>query len=327
MKLKLIKIFLFISLCLSSALLCADTSTPENASELDSILASVNGLPIVLSDVIFESARDENILAAALNVEKAREIILEMRKKLTDDIINRKLIIAEYEKGSFRIPEEYINAEIDEIAKSTNHLSRKKFYQALRASGLDLHEFREKIREKIIVEFVVGKTLYNRVNISPKKTYEYYSANKEKEFTIPDKFELSMIFINKDREDYSVCREKIAYELAANATLFPSLAVQYSDNEISKKNNGVIGCFQLSEIRDEFKDFVSKMNLGVVSPEIETAEGVYYLVINKIEKGREIPFREIEQSLKKKLENTERQQVFLNYIENLRKNAIIEYYF
>ena len=39
-------------------------------------------------------------------------------------------------------------------------------------------DYEEKIREKIIVEYIVGKTLYNRVNISPKNSYIYVYENK-----------------------------------------------------------------------------------------------------------------------------------------------------
>ncbi len=327
MKLKLVKFLTFLCLIMASLTLLAETEKSQVPTQTDSILASVNGVPIILSDVIFESAKDENILAAALDVNQAKEIIAEMRKKLVDDIINRKLIVAEYERGTFRIPEEYVNNAIDDIAQSTNYLSRKKFYQLLRENGLDIFEFREKIREKVIVEYLIGKTLYTHVNISPKKIYEYYQANKETEFTLPDKFELSMIFISNMRENYQETAEKIAETLKNDPSSFPFAAAEYSDNEIGRKNNGIIGNFSLQEIREEFKNFVEQKKLGIVSEPITTSEGIYFLLINKMEEGREIPLREIEQDLRKKLEKTERERVFSEYIEKLRKNAIIEYYF
>lgn len=325
MILKIRKTIIIISLALSGLFVHAENSSSE--AQMDSILASVNGIPIVLSDIVFESERDESILAAALNQDKAKEIIVEMRKKLIDDIINRKLILEEYENSSFRIPEEYINSAIDDIAKSTNYLSRKKFYQLLRQSGIDLHEFREKIREKVIVEYLVGKRLYNHVTISPKNIYEYYQTNKLQEFTLPDKIELSMIFLDKNNADYTEKLAQITEKLKSDPNNFPYLAAEFSDHEMSKKNNGVLGLFAEKEIREEFSTFVAKKELGIVSEPITAEEGTYFLLLNRIEKGREIPLREVEQDLRRKLETMERSRIFAEYIERLRKNAIIEYYF
>ena len=325
MILKIRKTIIIISLALSGLFVHAENSSSE--VQMDSILASVNGIPIVLSDIVFESERDESILAAALNQDKAKEIIVEMRKKLIDDIINRKLILEEYENSSFRIPEEYINSAIDDIAKSTNYLSRKKFYQLLRQSGIDLHEFREKIREKVIVEYLVGKRLYNHVTISPKNIYEYYQTNKLQEFTLPDKIELSMIFLDKNNADYTEKLAQITEKLKSDPNNFPYWAAEFSDHEMSKKNNGVLGLFAEKEIREEFSTFVAKKELGIVSEPITAEEGTYFLLLNRIEKGREIPLREVEQDLRRKLETMERSRIFAEYIERLRKNAIIEYYF
>ena len=325
MILKIRKTIIIISLALSGLFVHAENSSSE--VQMDSILASVNGIPIVLSDIVFESERDESILAAALNQDKAKEIIVEMRKKLIDDIINRKLILEEYENSSFRIPEEYINSAIDDIAKSTNYLSRKKFYQLLRQSGIDLHEFREKIREKVIVEYLVGKRLYNHVTISPKNIYEYYQTNKLQEFTLPDKIELSMIFLDKNNADYTEKLAQITEKLKSDPNNFPYLAAEFSDHEMSQKNNGVLGLFAEKEIREEFSTFVAKKELGIVSEPITAEEGTYFLLLNRIEKGREIPLREVEQDLRRKLETMERSRIFAEYIERLRKNAIIEYYF
>ncbi len=327
MLLKAGKILILTGLILSSLLLRAENNKTPEKNELDSVLASVNGEPILLSDVILESAKDENILSAALDAEKAKEIILEMRKNLVDEIINRKLILAEYENGTFRIPEEYVNNAIDDIARKSNYFSRKKFYQALRENGIALHEFRDLIRERVIVEYCVGRKLYNHVSISPKKVYEYYQAHKADEFTTPDKIELSMVFIDKNRADFKEVAEKVTALLASRPTDFPQLASEYSNHENSRKNNGVVGFFAIDEIREEFKPFVRDLRIGIVSEAIETEEGIYFLVVNKVEKGREIPLREIEPELRKKLEVKAREKVYKDYIKYLRSNAIIEYYF
>lgn len=320
--------FMFMSciIAVSSVSFAANT-VKALPNSMDAVLASVNGVPIILSDVVFEAEQSEMLIASSLEQEKAKEIILEMRRRLVDEIIDRKLIIEAYHKNPFPIADEYVNSFMDEMAKESGLQSRKEFYKNLRQANVDINQFREKIRERVIVQFSMSRLLYNQVNISPKKIYDYYQAHKDSEFTTPDKVGLSLIFVSKNNSDYQERKSVIEKALATSANEFPYLASTYSDLEKSKKNNGELGFFAISEMRDEFKEFANQRKLGIVSPPIELEDGTYYLMLNELELGKVTPLQDVELELKKQLEAKERERLYKEYVEKLRKNAIIEYFF
>ena len=73
----------FICFCLFlSAVFCFAAEMESRVEKsTDSVLASVNGEPISLSDILFETQNEEYYMANALDKERAAQTILELRKK------------------------------------------------------------------------------------------------------------------------------------------------------------------------------------------------------------------------------------------------------
>ena len=72
------------------------TVQPPNLRQdekVDSILASVNGIPVSLMDIIYESRREESKLCLVYNGNDLYQEVHKMRKKVLSEIINRHLVL------------------------------------------------------------------------------------------------------------------------------------------------------------------------------------------------------------------------------------------
>ena len=93
-------------------------------TRVDSVLASVNGEPITLLDVLIESGREEMRLASMFSGARLYSEIAKLRKQVIDEIIVRKLVYGSYKEKPFPIEEQYIENLMDSLAVSMGGGSR-----------------------------------------------------------------------------------------------------------------------------------------------------------------------------------------------------------
>ena len=117
-------------------------------TRVDSVLASVNGDPITLLDVMLESSREELRLASLYSGARLYSEISQLRKKITEDIIVRKLIYAKYQEKPFPIDNQYIERMLDHLAVTIGGGSRDSLVKKAEALGTTLDELKEKAKEK-----------------------------------------------------------------------------------------------------------------------------------------------------------------------------------
>ena len=80
----------------------------------ESVVASVNGEPVVLSDVVAESQFDEGKLFAMYSGQELEDAVVAQRRKVTDFIIDRKLLLNEFKKDEYTIPVSYTHLRAHE---------------------------------------------------------------------------------------------------------------------------------------------------------------------------------------------------------------------
>lgn len=312
-----------------SALFCAmavvcGADGEVSAKETDSVLASVNGEPVSLSDIMFETQNEEYYFANSLDRKQAAQAIYDLRKKTLEELIDRKLILMEFKKKPFPIDNQQVSAVLDDMAVRANCRTRNEFYEKLRASGLSVDDFRRRVEERITVQYVIGRELYVKVNVSPKAVYEYYKAN-ENEFSSPEMIQLNILFLNCRNPDFEKRRNTVAEKLAANPSDFYSLLAEYSELPGAKKNGSKILTSE-NELRPEFRKVLKTKELNqLVGPLVIPEEGVYYLLPDKIIPRSKKTLAEVQTQIIKKLEEQKRENAYREYVNKLRANAIIRY--
>ena len=117
-------------------------------TRVDSVLASVNGDPITLLDVMLESSREELRLASLYSGARLYSEISQLRKKITEDIIIRKLIYAKYLEKPFPIDNQYIERMLDHLAVTLGGGSRDTMVKKAEAIGTTLSELKEKVQRQ-----------------------------------------------------------------------------------------------------------------------------------------------------------------------------------
>ncbi len=295
----------------------------------DSVIASVNGIPISLLDIVLESGHGEVRLTAIYSGSQLYDEVKKYRRKIVDEIIERKLIYETYKNKPFDIPRQYVEDMLDSLAIAFGDGSRASLDYNAKKHGTTVSELREKALEKVAVDIIVHERCDRPVSMTPKEVYDYYQANKET-FSIPAQIELQLLLIRhdgkyKDRLDFVM--EDIKNTVSnGGLTSFTDMVTKYSEGP-SPESGGKTGMIEEDKLRAEFIGAVKGKAAGTVSEFIKTDEGYYMLRVISRKDAEFVPFEKASIYIQNKVEIKEKERRFKEFVDKLKADAIIRYYF
>ena len=317
-------------LCLLTGFLTLSAQDLGKETRVDSVLASVNGEPVTLLDVMLESSREELRLASLYSGARLYSEISQLRRKITENIIIRKLIYAKYLEKPFPIENQYIERMLDHLALTLGGGSRESLVKKAEALGTTLNELKEKAKEKIAVDVLLADKCDRPVYVTPKEVFEYYRKNQS-EWIKPARYTLDLLLIGRSGgrsgPDPKVACTKLAAQLKnADPAMFTQLTKANSDAP-NAESGGNVGAVDADKLRPEFAGAVLKMKPGEISGPLETPEGFYFIRLDSIQKQEEIPYEKAAAEIQKRLEDQQKGLLRKAYGEQLKKQALIRYYF
>lgn len=300
---------------------------PDNVN-VDSILASVNGNPISLGDVLEESRHEEARVYLAFSGDEVFDRIKQIRRKVVEEIIDRKLILADFhEQKPFTIPRQYVESVLDSIAEHYGCAGRGELAEKARRSGTTIEQLRQSAEERIAVQGMINNYYFTHVNPTPREIHEYFMQHRD-ELSEPAKIRLRLLMLKKDRNDYEACRIALEKELGASPeqNIFVAMTRLYSDGPAAAEG-GDLGWIERVNLRPEFSRVVEDAQVGTVVGPIVAPEGIYYLRIEDAKEARIAEYKDVGGRLKNEIMERLRKKAYERYVASLRKPAIIRYYF
>jgi parvulin-like peptidyl-prolyl isomerase len=113
-----------------------------------------------------------------------------------DQLIERALIIQEFNEKGYKIPETTIEQQINDIISSDYGGNRAAFVKTLEAENLTLSQYRDQVRERVIIQAMRGHKTQQTIVVSPYKMEKYYNDNLD-QYKVGEQIKLRMIFIKR----------------------------------------------------------------------------------------------------------------------------------
>jgi parvulin-like peptidyl-prolyl isomerase len=113
-----------------------------------------------------------------------------------DQLIERTLIIQEFNEKGYKIPETVIEQQINDIISSDYGGNRAAFVKTLEAENLSLSQYRDQVRERVIIQAMRGHKTQQTIVVSPYKMEKYYGENLD-QYKVGEQIKLRMIFIKR----------------------------------------------------------------------------------------------------------------------------------
>ena len=319
---------LLFSLLLTIAFFIAQTRAAE-PEVIDGVAAVVNGDVITFSQVQEVSGPRERTLREQFTGQELIDKIKEARLGALNDLIDRQLIVQEFKKKQFNIPEYVVDDQIANIIKDDFAGDRQAFLRTLNAQGYTINKFRDMQRDKVIVGAMRQNNVKGNFSATPQQIQAYYDANKQ-EFVTPEQLKLRMIVLNADPLDANSAdsTRKMAEEIrdkVKGGADFATMAKTYSMDGTAE-SGGDWGLIDRKTLNQQLTDVAFALSPGQTSQVVQIGDSFYILYCESKKESGVIPLPEVRAGIERKLEQAMRQKATQRWLDSLREKAFIKIY-
>lgn len=312
----------------------ATEGNSDTQESQEKIAAVVNGEEISITELdqyanmqqlvmsLYQS--NQEFTQLLLQTEAGQNLMNEYRKAKLDGLITSELLKMEAKDRNIELSQEekdqMFNQQLNNI-KSSNNMNDEQLLSALSQQGISsLDEYKKVFLENNNDNLLVNKLMQEitaDITISDEKAEEYYNNNKSK-YEHQKQVNASHILVN-DEETANEVINKIN-----NGEDFAKLAEEYSEGP-SASDGGKIGFFQKGDMVAPFEEKAFAMEVGEITDEaVKTDYGYHIIKINDIKEAGTASFEEVKNSIKENLANNEKQNVWDQFVRDLRDEAEIE---
>ena len=246
--------------------LAASVSVAVSAAKLDGIAARVDSNVITVGDVMNELRRNPD---AGRRMASADESEMEsLYRAALDTLIERRLILKASVAKSVEIPEWVIDNQIREIVHNAFGGDMNRLEEELSRSRVPLTEYRNSVKEDILVRGMRQQMIDQFVFASPAAMKKEYECNSGRYQQVA-KVSVRVILLKPGREgdgipSLSTRWAQIGEELAAGVS-FAELAIRYSADSHAKDGGLWADINPEEAFRPEIAEVISKLDVGKVS--------------------------------------------------------------
>jgi len=287
---------------------------------LDGIAAVVNGEVITFSQVRELVYTREMSLRQSLQGKALEDKIKETRLAAINELIDRQLVLQDFEKSKFNIPEYAVDDHINTIVREQFNGDRLALIRTLQAQGYTLQRFRKVETDKMIVQAMRQRAVKGDPILSPTKVERYYEAHRA-EYSTPEQVKLRMIVLHKDTPNAKNLAEDILAKVKGGAA-FEKMAEMYSEDS-SKDKGGDWGWVERTTLNESLSGTAFALKAGHVSKIIELGNNYYLLYVEARKKTVTKALAEVRQEAETKALQEERQAAQEKWIKGLRDKAYI----
>ncbi|MBQ9694097.1 MAG: peptidyl-prolyl cis-trans isomerase [Kiritimatiellae bacterium] len=173
-------------------LLIAGTVFADNAQQYDGVAAYVDDKVITIDTVM-------NELRAGLRLwEIPPQQQMDLTRKnfpvFRDLLIERMLILKEYEASGAQLPNEAVNERVQSIIADAYDGNEATLRHELKRTGLTYPEWLKQVRENMIIQAMRHLQVNKKINVSPKRVREFYNTHPEL-FTVAESMHVQVILL------------------------------------------------------------------------------------------------------------------------------------
>ena len=286
-----------------------------------------------------------DVKIALIESQTQQKLKTEDRKVILEALIGERLIQQAAESEGIEVPENEINARLDQIRVSAGQpVSDEAFISLLESQlGISFYLFREEIKNELVRQRYVVETRRDLFeSISPpteEQIAEAYHMNLQ-QFVQPEMVRLSHIFFKAENEQSA---EKVQRDIINGVRSFEESVYQFSEDASSKMRNGDIGYLLINDAANtqilgkSFLKAVFDLDIEGISPVLISNAGLHIVKITDKQETRilklddrisplsDITVRQaIVSSLLNQLQIAVFQDAYVDVVNELKKKAEIQ---
>lgn len=298
---------------------------------LNSLVVIVDHEVITLKDVMHYIGPSIEVLTRtyAGQPELLRQKIEEAQREGIEQLVERKLILHEFERAGYNLPESLVEDRVKERLRERYGGDRAKLTKTLQREGLTYEAFRRRIREDFIIGAMTRKEVRSplEIVISPHKIEKYYAEHLDK-FRIKDQIKLRAIMLNAGSTRPRETARRLAQEILAKlreGAPFAEMARVYSEDTY-RAQGGDRGWIERGDLRKELAEAAFGLKPGQPSDVIEVGDTFWILLVEDARANQIRTLPEVRDEIISTLQAEEQTRLRREWIERLKAKSFVRYF-
>lgn len=312
----------------------AQDSAPKGGV-VNRIAATVNGRPITSSEVrarLIPYFRELMLLYPRQGPRFNSELV-KAKKAVMDDLIERELVLSEFETKGYMMKEDMVEDEISRRVLYQFNGDRDEFLDSLRKSGMTYSEYRDSVRKEITVSSMRSARYERGIPPTPDEIKEEYEATRaDYRDIMKDAISYDKIFIPAMDPENPMLDPESQYNMAVSlknqlekgSISFAEAARQYS-RDAHAEDGGRWPELYRSDLAVEFANVVFAAERGqLVGPLLDPAGFTIVKVRGKrLAAAAPLSDPEVKQKVDDAVRRKKSEKRYRQWIDRLRDKAVI----
>lgn len=298
------------------------------AEVVDRIMAVVNDDIITLSDFNeMYAPYAEKIKAYGYPEDKEREMLFELRNRILDQLIDKKLTEQEIERLSISVSEKEVDDNIERI-KEQNFFTDEELRDRLKKEGYTLAQYRSEMREQIQRMKLVEMSVKSKIVITDEDIRDYYESHAES-YAVEERYHIRNIIMRvspgalPEEKEAVLARMRLVMEKLESGADFSELAREYSEASMAEQG-GDLGFFKKSDLAEQIRIALKGLKPGEHTAIMDTDQGYQIFYLESVSPAAGKSFEEVKSSIEKKLYEEKVNEKFTAWVSDLREKSHIK---
>lgn len=297
---------------------------------LNSLVVIVDQEIITLKDVLQYIAPAVEVLTRtyAGQPEVLRQKLQEAERDGIEQLVERKLILHEFERAGYNLPESIIEDRVKERLRERFGGDRAAMTRTLQSQGMNYEAFRRRLREDIIIGAMRARNIgADKIIVSPYKIEKYYAENLD-QFRIKDQLKLRAIMLNAGATRSREAARRLAAEILAKlreGAPFDEMARVYSEDTY-RAQGGHRGWIERGDLRQELADAAFNLQPGQPSEVIEVGDTFWILLVEDARANQIRTLPEVRDEIVQTLQAEEQARLNREWIQRLKARSFVRYF-
>ena len=283
---------------------------------LDRIAAMVNGEIITLHELRQHSS-SEFIRAGVNPADTANKHQIEsIMGKMLAVMIEDMLLRQEAQRLKIDVTEAETDNELRKIVQR-NQVTLQEFEARITAQGGTLDMVRERVRDSILSQRIIGMMIARKVVVTEEEISNYFEEHRG-DFQAEKSVDVSLIIFSPASNT-----SDIANRIVNGSLTFEAAAQRYSEGPVPDRG-GNLGMIRWDDLAPPIKAQVMELSIGQVSDVFQVEARDCLLKLNDVKSGRNMTLEEAAPEIERILREPKMQERFVEYTQQLRSRAVID---
>lgn len=337
----ILNIFCRISTIVAASFLCVImllTPLKSHAKMLDRIVAVVNDDIITLSELEESGKEYLSRVQKQAPADKLDDFMQQARERVLTKLITQRLISQQATLANIQLTDEEFDHHYKQnLAKMG--ITHEEFLRKLKETGLSEERYKTDLRNKLLRDKLILYEVRSKIVVTDEMLEEYYKTEYAEEVDEGGFYLLQMGFTWKtDKESEQTPEQLKAAKARAKKRAeeirqqvidgadFSRLARQNSDLP-SAEDGGDLGVFQKDELAPYMRDAILALDVGDISPILETPNGYQFFKLLSRQDGddtEQASIEAVESDLRAKLMEKKFEEAYTEWVEKIKKGSYIK---